>query len=224
MALLSVVLATLLASAPCYAKGCPSSLPSAPSVTTRHGTLQGGKCNTTDVNFFLSIPYANPPKRFHAPAPYTRIFNKRNATVPAPACPQFGTTFIETEAQSEDWYVFTYHGGIYTHILFLSLSNDDQTASSLTSGLRSTSPTSPSCLSRYGYLAAAMKQAASPMQCTQDATPPRMPSRSISTIALDLWGSWQLKRLESVAILAYRISFWRWSGSRPTLSPLEATL
>ncbi|KAL6893418.1 Alpha/Beta hydrolase protein [Trichoderma evansii] len=103
MALLSVVLATLLAAAPCYANnGCPSSLPSTPSVTTSQGTLLGGKCNTTDVNFFLSIPYANPPKRFHAPVPYTRVFNKRNATVPAPACPQFGTTFIETETQSED--------------------------------------------------------------------------------------------------------------------------
>ncbi|PON22685.1 carboxylesterase [Trichoderma gamsii] len=103
MALLSLVLTTLLAAAPCYANtGCPSSLPSTPSVTTRHGTLLGGKCNTTDVNFFLSIPYANPPKRFHAPAPYTEVFNKRNATVAAPACPQFGTTFIETGAQSED--------------------------------------------------------------------------------------------------------------------------
>ncbi|GFP53143.1 fumonisin B1 esterase [Trichoderma asperellum] len=58
--------------------------------------------DTFDVNFFLSIPYANPPKRFHAAVPYTGVFDKRNATVPAPACPQFGTTFIEAGAQSED--------------------------------------------------------------------------------------------------------------------------
>lgn len=117
MAVLCLVLATLLAAAPCYANtGCPSSLPSTPSVTTRHGTLLGGKCNTTDVNFFLSIPYANPPKRFHAPVPYTGEFDKRNATVAAPACPQFGTTFIETGAQSEDWYVFVHKSLIYAHI------------------------------------------------------------------------------------------------------------
>ncbi|KAK6445851.1 cholinesterase [Trichoderma asperellum] len=103
MVLFYIILATLLAAAPCSANGCPTSLPpSTPSVTTKHGTLLGGKCNTTDVNFFLSIPYANPPKRFHAAVPYTGVFDKRNATVPAPACPQFGTTFIEAGAQSED--------------------------------------------------------------------------------------------------------------------------
>lgn len=189
MALLSLVLATLLAAAPCYANTGCSSLSSTPSVTTRHGTLLGGKCNTTNVNFFLSIPYANSPKRFHAPTPYAGVFNKRNATVPAPACPQFGTTFIETGLQSEDWYVFTLlQSDLYTHLLW-PLSNDDQTASSLTSGFRSTSLMNPSCLSRYGSLVAATKQAASPMQCIQGATPPRTPFKSISTIALDLWAS-----------------------------------
>lgn len=186
MAILTVLLATLLATVPCYANGCPSSLPSTPLVTTRHGTLLGGKCNTTDVNFFLSIPYANAPKRFHAPVPYTGVFNKRNATIPAPACPQFGTTFIETGTQSEDWYVFINLWPALYAFSPLSLSNNDQTASSLTSGSRSASPMSRSCLSRYGSLVAATRQAASLMQCTQAATPLKTPSKLISTIALDL--------------------------------------
>ncbi|EHK16509.1 uncharacterized protein TRIVIDRAFT_227371 [Trichoderma virens Gv29-8] len=100
MRFLSLALAVSLATAPSYASEC--SPDSSPSVTTRDGTLLGGRCSTTDVNFFLSIPYANTPKRFHAPVQYTGVYHKRNATVPAPACPQFGTTFIETETQSED--------------------------------------------------------------------------------------------------------------------------
>lgn len=210
MGLFSIILATLLTAAPCSANGCPTSLPpSTPSVTTKHGALLGGKCNTTDVNFFLSIPYANPPKRFHAPVPYTGVFDKRNATVPAPACPQFGTTFIETGAQSEDWYVFIQPCSALYAYSFPSLSNANYTASSLTSGSRSTSPMSLSCRSRYGSLVAATKLAASQMQCTQGATLLRTLSRLISTIELGLWGSWLLKKLESVVILAYKISSWR---------------
>ncbi|OPB44533.1 carboxylesterase type b [Trichoderma guizhouense] len=100
---LSLALAVLLAAVPSYASECPTEpSQSTPVVTTKDGTLLGGKCSTTDVNFFLSIPYANPPTRFHAPAPYTGVYHDRNATTPAPACPQFGTTFIETGKQSED--------------------------------------------------------------------------------------------------------------------------
>ncbi|KAM0260904.1 hypothetical protein ACHAQJ_002524 [Trichoderma viride] len=103
MTFLSLALTALLAASPSYASGClPNPRPSSLSVTTKDGTLVGGRCNTTDVNFFLSIPYASPPTRFHAPVPYTGVYHERNATVPAPACSQFGTTFIETETQSED--------------------------------------------------------------------------------------------------------------------------
>ncbi|KAL6801428.1 alpha/beta-hydrolase [Trichoderma sp. SZMC 28013] len=100
---LSLALAVFLATVPSYASECiPAPSQSTPVVTTRDGTLLGGRCSTTDVNFFLSIPYANPPTRFHAPSPYTGAYHDRNATTPAPACPQFGTTFIETGKQSED--------------------------------------------------------------------------------------------------------------------------
>lgn len=84
---------------------------SAPTVTISNGALQGGKCPQTDINYFLSIPYANPPVgdlRFAAPQAYNQSFTETyNATNKAPACPQFGTFFVETGAQSEDWCVAT---------------------------------------------------------------------------------------------------------------------
>ncbi|KAK5991949.1 Para-nitrobenzyl esterase [Cladobotryum mycophilum] len=52
------------------AAGLCSPHPPTPSVTTEHGTLLGGRCDMTDVDFFLSVPYANLPARFHAPVPY----------------------------------------------------------------------------------------------------------------------------------------------------------
>lgn len=76
-------------------------------VTTRYGSLLGGACAATNVDFFYSIPYAKPPienLRFRAPQPFGH-FGNRSADVKAPACPQFGTTFVEAGPQSEDWYV-----------------------------------------------------------------------------------------------------------------------
>ncbi|KAH8895930.1 alpha/beta-hydrolase [Thozetella sp. PMI_491] len=74
---------------------------SAPSVKVANGTLQGAKCASKDINYFLSIPYAEPPVgdgRFAAPKSFDRAYNGTlDATKPAPACLQFTTTFIEIE-------------------------------------------------------------------------------------------------------------------------------
>ncbi|KAI1075441.1 alpha/beta-hydrolase [Whalleya microplaca] len=70
------------------------------------GSVHGGKCKTTDVNYFLSIPYAKPPigeLRLAPPQPASSSTCKSlNGTNPAPACIQFGSTFVETGPQSED--------------------------------------------------------------------------------------------------------------------------
>ncbi|KAI1106948.1 alpha/beta-hydrolase [Jackrogersella minutella] len=76
-------------------------------VRTNSGTVNGGKCSTTNVDTFYSIPYANPPVgelRFAPPQPYRNSSSKAiNATAPAPACIQFtGQLFGEKGAQSED--------------------------------------------------------------------------------------------------------------------------
>lgn len=78
-------------------------------VETQNGmSVQGGKCETTDVNYFFSIPYAKPPlaerryappEPYHVP-PYGKVINGTNSP---PACIQFGTGFAESGPQSEDW-------------------------------------------------------------------------------------------------------------------------
>lgn len=77
------------------------------TVTIANGTVQGGKCPQADINFFLSIPYAEPPVgdlRFAAPKTYNHSFNGTyNATNAAPVCPQFGPFFVESAPWSEDW-------------------------------------------------------------------------------------------------------------------------
>ncbi|KAI1144317.1 alpha/beta-hydrolase [Hypoxylon sp. FL0543] len=77
------------------------------AIRTRSGTVLGGKCSTTDVNYFFSIPYAKPPLgelRFAPPEPYySSSSSVVNGTVPAPACIQFaGELFGESTAQSEN--------------------------------------------------------------------------------------------------------------------------
>jgi para-nitrobenzyl esterase len=77
------------------------------TVKILNGTLKGAKCASTNVNYFFSIPYAKAPVgelRFTAPQTYDQAFNgTRDATLPAPACPQFGNSSAEWTAQSEDW-------------------------------------------------------------------------------------------------------------------------
>ncbi|OTB01379.1 hypothetical protein M426DRAFT_220377 [Hypoxylon sp. CI-4A] len=77
------------------------------SVKTKSGTVLGGKCSTTDVNYFYSIPFAQPPigeLRFAPPQPYRNSScSVINGTIAAPACLQFGGQFFdETGPQSED--------------------------------------------------------------------------------------------------------------------------
>ncbi len=78
-----------------------------PTVKTTNGTLRGGKCASSNTNYFLAIPYAQPPvgeARFTAPIPFDQVYNgTRDATQAAPACVQFGTQFVEYGRQSEDW-------------------------------------------------------------------------------------------------------------------------
>ena len=81
----------------------------AQTVTTTNGTVQGGKCEGYKVNYFWSIPYAQPPVgnlRFAAPKTYDKTYTAGvlKAISPAPRCPQFGTDFVEWYgAASEDW-------------------------------------------------------------------------------------------------------------------------
>lgn len=78
-----------------------------PTVKILNGTVQGSRCSSTDVNSFLSIPFAKPPLgelRFASPQPWDQSFNNTlDATKAAPACPQSNTFFAERSAQSEDW-------------------------------------------------------------------------------------------------------------------------
>ncbi|CAK7214268.1 hypothetical protein SCUCBS95973_002081 [Sporothrix curviconia] len=77
-----------------------------PTVTVLNGTLGGASCASTDVNYFLSIPYANAPVdslRFAPPQPYNQKYNGAlDATTAAPACPPFNSVFNESTAESED--------------------------------------------------------------------------------------------------------------------------
>ena len=72
---------------------------------TSKGTVTGSTCSGTQANFF-AIPYAEPPTgdlRYAAPQPFNGTYAS-TLTTKAPSCNQFGTTFIETDAESEDWY------------------------------------------------------------------------------------------------------------------------
>ncbi|POS68523.1 hypothetical protein DHEL01_v213083 [Diaporthe helianthi] len=79
----------------------------APEVEIANGTLRGGRCASASLKYFLSIPYAMPPVgdlRFTPPQPYNTSFpGIRDATTPAPSCPQLGLFFVAYHAgQSED--------------------------------------------------------------------------------------------------------------------------
>ncbi|KAI9928485.1 hypothetical protein ASPWEDRAFT_170522 [Aspergillus wentii DTO 134E9] len=78
-----------------------------PSVNIESGTLLGGKCaNKQNSVYYKGIPYAEPPLgelRFEPPKPYGKYPNRVfNATTPATACIQFGSTFEAQGKKSED--------------------------------------------------------------------------------------------------------------------------
>lgn len=76
-------------------------------IDTLNGTIRGGRCRETDVDYFFSIPYAKPPVgdlRFAPPAGHTDAYHGTlDGRVAAPACPQFGSSFVEEGPQDEDW-------------------------------------------------------------------------------------------------------------------------
>ncbi|KAE8449434.1 hypothetical protein EG329_008042 [Mollisiaceae sp. DMI_Dod_QoI] len=77
------------------------------SVTISAGTLQGGFCPGSAASFFLNVPFAKPPVgdlRFSSPQSYSGKYlsGTYDASTPGAACIQFGSTFVETGATSED--------------------------------------------------------------------------------------------------------------------------
>ncbi|KAH8901350.1 alpha/beta-hydrolase [Thozetella sp. PMI_491] len=82
-----------------------SAFKATPTIKLANGTLEGGSCASSRVNYFLSIPYAKPPVgnlRFAPPQTLGQSYGVRNATIPAPACHQFAPMFAENGTQSED--------------------------------------------------------------------------------------------------------------------------
>ena len=78
------------------------------NVSTPSGTVQGGRCINSNANYFVGIPFVQPPigdLRFEAPQPYNTTYPSGTllATSPPLACIQFGKQFVETTATSEDW-------------------------------------------------------------------------------------------------------------------------
>ena len=94
---------------PAGATGAVSARATPPSIQieTLNGTVQGGRCSGTNVDYFFSVPYARPPTgdlRFSPPFPHSEAYNGTlDGTVAAPACPQFGTSFVEKGPEDEDW-------------------------------------------------------------------------------------------------------------------------
>ena len=79
-----------------------------PTVHLQNGTVIGAKCPASDVNYYFSVPYAQPPTgelRFAPPRRLEDVFGTLNATVPPPACIQFDKAFNESSPESEDWRV-----------------------------------------------------------------------------------------------------------------------
>lgn len=76
-------------------------------VKTPYGNVQGAKCPGSASNYFLSLPFANPPigdLRFEPPQPYNGSYNGTlNATTPSPNCYQFNSGPVLPGTESEDW-------------------------------------------------------------------------------------------------------------------------
>jgi hypothetical protein len=116
-------------------------------VDTLNGTIQGGRCNRTDVDYFFSVPYAKSPTgdlRFSPPSPHSGAYNGTlDGTVATPACPQFGTVFVESGPQNENWLVFDKK--VFTSIRPNPVANIDYAACSSTYGdLLEQTPLQPS--------------------------------------------------------------------------------
>jgi hypothetical protein len=77
------------------ASSCPS--PHAPTVTVRNGTLKGAHSAEYDQDFFLGIPYAQPPLndlRFRAPYSLnSRWQGAKDAVKYSPECVGYGVGF-----------------------------------------------------------------------------------------------------------------------------------
>jgi carboxylesterase type B len=73
---------------------CPSPAPTAPTATVRNGTLQGVRSAEYEQDFFLGIPYAQPPLgnlRFSAPRSLnSRWPGTKDAVEYSPECVGYG--------------------------------------------------------------------------------------------------------------------------------------
>lgn len=73
----------------------------APTVTVKNGTLRGLHSQEWDQDFFLGIPFAEPPLgdlRFRWPQPYASKFDGvRDATQYGYSCYQYGSNFNLSE-------------------------------------------------------------------------------------------------------------------------------
>lgn len=139
-------------------------------INTPNGTIRGGRCHETGVDYFLSIPYAKPPVgdlRFAPPVSHTDAYDGiLDGRVEAPACPQFGTNFVERGPQDEDWLAEPPHISSRRRSL-------TRLVCSLMFGSQRVQLRRRGCLSKFGYSAAVTRRGAFLTRPTMAATRPQ---------------------------------------------------
>lgn len=77
--------------------------PASPSVSLGSATLVGTATSipsaSAQANAFIGLPFAKPPKRFHAPEPFNNFTGTYDATAYKPACIQQGSRKLNQPAR-----------------------------------------------------------------------------------------------------------------------------